>query len=153
MLAHDLCAMIQNGARARIRSVPLPFTQRSLNLSSVLLKHGFLYNVTLGTNDGPSPASWRLAPDATRKIWLDIKYTSDQSPVLRQLNVVSKPSKRIHVDEKDLLLLCTGRRAAFVQPFRTGEIGIVDAGKHGWCEAREAIERKWKGELVARAMW
>ncbi|PWN42773.1 hypothetical protein IE81DRAFT_301592 [Ceraceosorus guamensis] len=153
MLAHDLCAMIQNGARGRIRSVPLPFTKRALNLSSVLLKHGFLYNVTLGTHEGPSPSSWHQATsDGSRKIWLDIKYTSDQSPVLRQLNVVSKPSKRIFVDEKDLLLLCTGRRAAFVPPFRTGEIGIVDAGEHGWCEAREAIERKWQGELVARAM-
>ncbi|PWN96657.1 ribosomal protein S8 [Tilletiopsis washingtonensis] len=151
MASADLCSRLQNGALARLRSVPLPSSRAASSLLSVLLAQGFLHSVSRGSPAGPNPAAFRTAPVPQRRLWADLKYDGEAQPVLRHLNVVSKPSKRIRLSPEELLRLVTGRRAQFVPPLGLGEIAIVDCGEAGWCEAREAIRRGLGGELVARA--
>lgn len=56
------------------------------------------------------------------------------------------------MDREDLLRFVSYRRSKFVPPLAMGEIGVVDCGKEGWFEAREAVRRGVKGgEVVARA--
>ena len=146
----DLCVRLQNASRAKLRSVPVPNTKTNLWITSILLQHGFIYNVTRGTVTGPSAVDWNNAPDVRKRLWVDLKYRSDDRPVLESMTLVSKPSRPLSMTSEELLRWLTGRRAKFVAPLRAGEIGIVDCGRHGWFEAKEAMRRRLKGEVVCR---
>ena len=146
----DLCVRLQNASRAKLKSVPIPNTNANLNITSILLQHGFIYNVTRGTVAGPSATEWNAAPDVRRRLWVDLKYRSDDRPVLESMNLVSKPSRRLSMTNDELLRWVTGRRAKCVTPLRAGEIGIINCGKEGWFEAKEAMRRKLQGEVVCR---
>ncbi|KAI3624712.1 EFM4 [Malassezia furfur] len=139
-----------NASRAKLKSVPIANTKANLWITSILLQHGFIYNVTRGTIAGPSAVDWNSAPDVRRRLWVDLKYRSDDRPVLERMNLVSKPSRRLSMTSEELLRWVTGRRAKFVTPLRAGEIGIIDCGKDGWFEAKEAMRRKLTGEVVCR---
>ena len=43
----DLCVRLQNASRAKLKSVPVPNTKANLWITSILLRHGFIYNVCL----------------------------------------------------------------------------------------------------------
>lgn len=155
MPIHNLLTTLQNGARARIRSIPLPYTKASLGITAILLNHGFIHNVTRGTLQGPSPSDFRSASVASKRLWVDVKYSIDDRPILSHALAVSKPSRKIHLDAKELLLLITGRRAQFVSPLQVGEIAVIrhkDRITHNeeYLEAREAVGRGVGGEVVAR---
>ena len=147
----NFCAALQNAARASIRSVSVPATKDNLAMANILLHQGFIYNVTRGTLAGPSPSDWLKAGLPDRRLWIDLKYRADERPVLEQLTVVSKPSRKLLMDSSELLRLATGRRAKFVKPLVLGEIGLVNCGKAGWFEVKDAIRRGLGGEVVARA--
>lgn len=128
MPVHDILTILQNGARARLRSVPLPYTSSSLGLTSILLQHGFIHRATRGTLASPAdPRAFAAAASspASRRLWVDLKYSTDDRPVLGHARSVSKPSRRIWLDARELLRLVTGRRAQFVSPLQLGEIAIV----------------------------
>ena len=153
MPVHNVLTSLQNGARARIRSVPLPYTKAALGLTSILLHHGFIHNVTRGTLQGPSPAHFLTASEASKRLWVDIKYANDDRPVLSHAVPISKPSRKIFLDSRELLRLITGRRAQFVTPLQLGEIAVVKCrGEEGeeWVEARDAVGRGLGGEVIAR---
>ncbi|KDN40535.1 ribosomal protein S8 [Tilletiaria anomala UBC 951] len=147
----DFCVRLQNAARARIRSVPVQATKDNLSMAQILLQQGFIYNVTRGTLAGPSPATWNKAGIADRRLWIDLKYRMDERPVLGNMSLISKPSRRLVMDTGELLRFATGRRAKFVKPLTLGEIGLVNCGSAGWFEVKDAIQRGLGGELVARA--
>ncbi|CBQ69147.1 related to MRPS8-mitochondrial ribosomal protein, small subunit [Sporisorium reilianum SRZ2] len=146
----DLCTILQNASRARLRSIPIASTKDNLSILSILLQHGFIHNVVRGTQTGPSPVSYTSASPAARRLWVDLKFRPDDRSVLEKMNVVSKPSRKLTMDKDELLRFATGRRAKFVKPLDMGEIGIVDCGKNGWWEVRDAIRRGYGGEVVAR---
>ena len=146
----DLCVRLQNASRAKLKSVPMPYTKANVAISAILLQHGFIYNMTRGSIAGPSAVDWNTAPDVRKRLWIDLKYRADDRPVLERMNLVSKPSRHLSMTKDELLLWVSGRRAKFVAPLRTGEIGIIDCGKHGWFEAKEAMRRNLHGEVVCR---
>ncbi|PWN52992.1 ribosomal protein S8 [Violaceomyces palustris] len=146
----ELCVSLQNAAKARLRSVSVPSTKDNLSIASILLQHGFIHNVTKGTIQGPSPQEFQRSNLASRRLWIDLKYRPDDRPVLESMSLVSKPSRKLVMDDQELLRFSTGRRAKFVKPLEMGEIGIVDCGKMGWWEVRDAIKRRLSGEVVAR---
>ena len=66
--------------------------------------------------------------------------------------MVSRPSKRIWMTREELVRFVSFRRSQFVRPLEMGEVAIVDCGRQGWWEAREAVKRGVEGgEVVARA--
>ncbi|WFD45109.1 hypothetical protein MPSI1_003786 [Malassezia psittaci] len=146
----DLCVRLQNASRAKLRSVPIPNTKANLWITSILLQHGFIYNVTRGTVAGPNTQEWNRVSDVRKRLWVDLKYRADDRPVLESMNLVSKPSRKLLMNSEELLRWVTGRRAKFVTPLRAGEIGIINCGKHGWLEAKEAMRQKLEGEVVCR---
>jgi ribosomal protein S8 len=151
-LPHDLCARIQNAFRARHQKIAVAHTTQNLGILSILLRAGFISNVTRGTVDVPSPAAFNDVGEAQRRIWADLKYRNDQ-PVLHDMELISMPSKRIFMDLKEIRLICSGRRAQTVKPLGMGEIAVVRTKnkEHEWLEAREALQLKLDGEVVCRA--
>ncbi|GJE86754.1 37S ribosomal protein S8, mitochondrial [Phanerochaete sordida] len=152
VLPHDLCSHIQNAFRARHRLVCVPHTTQNLGILSILLRAGFVSNVTRGTTAQPSPEDFHTASDAQRRIWAELKYREDR-PVLSAMELVSKPSRKIYMDRKEILLLATGRRVQRQKPLRLGEIAVVrtDDREHEWLEAREALQLRLNGEVICRA--
>jgi len=150
-LPHDLCSRLQNGFRARHKRIAVPHTVQNLGILTILLREGFISSVTRGTNIEPSPSAWHTVGPSQKRIWAELKYRDDR-PVLNAMELISKPSKRITVDHRELWRLCTGRRAKFVAPLGFGEIAVVktDDDNNVWMEAREAVQAGKGGEVVCR---
>ncbi|THV06097.1 ribosomal protein S8, partial [Dendrothele bispora CBS 962.96] len=151
-LPHDLCARLQNAFRARHQKVVIDHNTQNLGIMSILLRAGFVSNLTRGTLEVPSPDKFNEAPEAQKRIWADLKYR-DNRPVLNNMELISKPSKRVFMDLAEIKLLCSGRRAKQIQPLRMGEIAVVKtrSKEHQWLEAREALLLKLPGEVICRA--
>ncbi|KAI0739485.1 ribosomal protein S8 [Daedaleopsis nitida] len=152
VLPHNLCSHIQNAFRARHQHVAVHHTTQNLAILSILLRAGFLSNVTRGTVEQPSPEQFLTASEAQKRIWGDLKYRDDR-PVLSEMELISHPSKPIHMDLSEIRRLCTGRRVQNVKPLRMGEIAIVKTKdrEHEWLEAREALQLRLPGEVICRA--
>lgn len=86
---------------------------------------------------------------ASRRLWLGLKYY-ESSPVLTKAKMISKPTKRIMLNSRDLGRLVRGRQAGEVKPLtQIGEVMAVSTDK-GIMDARECAERKIGGMPLAR---
>ncbi|KAA1468491.1 ribosomal protein S8 [Dentipellis sp. KUC8613] len=149
---HDLCARIQNAFRARHKSVAVAHTTQNLGILNILLRAGFISSVTRGTIEAPSPDDFHKVGDAQKRIWADLKYRSDR-PVLENMQLISKPSRRIFMELGEIRRICSGRRVQTVKPLGMGEIAVVHTSskEHEWVEAREALRLRLDGEVICRA--
>lgn len=151
-LPHDLCSSIQNAFRARLARVSVPHTTQNLGILSILLRHGFLTSLTRGTIVSPNPGAFPLVGSSQKRIWAQLKYREDL-PVLSEMKLISKPSKRVYMDPGRIRLICSGRRAGVTKPIGMGEIVVVRTfdKENEWVEAREAVALKLGGEVICRA--
>lgn len=151
-LPYDLCARVQNAFRARHHRVAVDHTIQNLGILSILLRTGFISNVTRGTIELPSPAQFLHVGEAQRRIWAELKYRDDR-PVLMDMELISRPSRRIFMDVGELRRICSGRRAQTIKPLGMGEIAVVrtKSKEHEWLEAREALQLNLEGEVICRA--
>jgi ribosomal protein S8 len=70
--------------------------------------------------------------------------------VIREMSMVSKPTKRVWMDVEGLGKLVRGREAGYVRGLtRTGECLFVSTDK-GVLESRECVERRIGGMLLCR---
>lgn len=151
-LPYDLCARVQNAFRARHHRIAVDHTIQNLGILSILLRTGFISNVTRGTIESPSPDDFLRAGEAQRRIWAELKYRDDR-PVLTGMELISRPSRRIFMDIGELRRICSGRRAQTINPLGMGEIAVVRTKnkEHEWLEAREALQLNLEGEVICRA--
>jgi ribosomal protein S8 len=161
MLPHDICSKIQNAFRARHAIISLPHNTQTLGILNVLLRAGFISSLTRGTIAGPSPSQFNspnnskttTTKESQRRIWATLKYRDDQ-PVLHTMELISKPSRRVFMDLKDLRMICSGRTSdKQVKPLGMGEVAMVrtKSKEHEWLEVREALSLKMPGEAICRA--
>lgn len=150
-LPHNLCSRLQNAFRARHYQVSFDHTKQNLGILSILLRNGFLINLTRGTTQSPDPIQFHLVPEAQRRIWATLKYRDDR-PVLNQMELISMPSKRIFMTVNEIRAMASGRRAQFVKPLCMGEIAIIKTKdkENEWLEAREALRLNLAGEVLCR---
>jgi ribosomal protein S8 len=86
-----------------------------------------------------------------RRIWLGLKYY-DSLPVLSEMKLISKPTRRIWMKSEDIAKIVRGRRAGIVKGLtRPGECMFVSTDKGIW-ESRECVERRVGGMLLCRAV-
>jgi ribosomal protein S8 len=132
--------------------VSLTHNTQTLGILNILLRAGFISSITRGTISGPSPEQFTTAKESEKRIWATLKYRNDQ-PVLSNMEVISKPSRRVFMDLADLRAICSGRTSKQVKPLGMGEIAMVRTKhkEHEWLEAREALTLKIRGETVCRA--
>ena len=148
---YDLCARVQNGFRARLSQISLPETKLNLAVSRVLYHQGFISAVSRGNHRG---IDTQYSPTtnlniAERRLWLSLKYFRD-SPVLKQMTCISKPSRKIHCTAQEMRQLLIGRPAGIVKPVIPGEIIIVSTNK-GVMELNDAVKQNLGGAMLARA--
>lgn len=86
---------------------------------------------------------------ATRRLWVGLKYWNNE-PVLRGMNMVSKPTRRVWMGVPELMELTRGNQKGYVKGLRgIGESMYVTTDR-GIMEVRECVERKTGGMLLCR---
>jgi ribosomal protein S8 len=157
-LAH-VCSHIQNASKARLGLTSIPSTNLHLRLALELQRSGFLSSVTRAGLEPPATdtlSQYVSAPVtqtnvATRRLWLGLKYWNSE-PVLRRMEMVSRPTRRVWMDVTGLRKLVLGRETRYIKGMtRVGECLFVTTDR-GIMEARECVERGIGGMLLCRAL-
>lgn len=86
---------------------------------------------------------------ARRRLWLGLKYWQNE-PVLKHMNLVSKPTRRIWLTSEDLGKITRTRESSYVKGLtHPGECMFVTTDR-GILEARECVERRLGGMPLCR---
>jgi ribosomal protein S8 len=109
---------------------------------------------------GASTAKHTLAPErvdtvkvplnaAKRRLWLGLKYWNNE-PVLKHMQLISKPTRRIWLTTDDLAKITRTRASSYVGGLtRPGECMFLTTDR-GILEARECVERMTGGMALCR---
>lgn len=176
-LSH-VCSHLQNASLARLGLTSIPLTHLHLSLGLLLQKQGFVSSIDIGgptpptkhlpplqnasdNNDNTAAATGAPAiPDAaestvtqanraSRRLWLGLKYW-DGDAVLSKAQMISKPTRRIHLGAADLARVVRGKQAGYVKGMtRIGECVFLSTDR-GIMEARDAAERQLGGLMLCR---
>ncbi len=118
--------MLRNALAARHKEVTVKYTRMRYELARVLLEEGFISNFRV---DGEG---------IKRQLIISLKYLDDGTPVIRGLERVSKPGRRIYVGYDKVPRVMGGLGIAIL----TTPAGIVTD--------REARNRRVGGELICK---
>ncbi len=150
------CSHLQNASRARLGLTSLPNNKYNLNLALALHRQGFISSVTrAGPTPPPQESLLAFEPEpvtaanvATRRLWLGLKYWNNE-PVMRNLKSVSKPSRLVTLQLRDLERVARGFSAGYVKGLNLGECLFLSTDR-GVLEVREALEKKSGGVILCR---
>ncbi|KAF7885874.1 uncharacterized protein EAF02_004383 [Botrytis sinoallii] len=147
-LSH-VASHLQNASKARLGLTSVPSSNMILTLMLGLQSSGFLSSVTRGgltpppmdelSTYIPEPVTQRNI--STRRLWLGMKYWNNE-PVLSEMSMISKPTKRIWMDVEGLSKIVRGQDANFVQGLRRPGECIYISTSSGILEARECVEKE-----------
>ncbi|KAF2109297.1 ribosomal protein S8 [Lophiotrema nucula] len=86
---------------------------------------------------------------AQRRLWLGLKYWNNE-PVLRNMKLISKPTRRIWLTTQDLNKITRTRASSYVPGLtHPGECMFLTTDR-GILEARECVERRIGGMALCR---
>ncbi|KAF1933851.1 40S ribosomal protein S8 [Didymella exigua CBS 183.55] len=86
---------------------------------------------------------------ARRRLWLGLKYWSNE-PVLKNMKLISKPTRRIWLTSQDLAKITRTRESSYVKGLtHPGECMFLTTDR-GILEARECVERQLGGMALCR---
>jgi small subunit ribosomal protein S8 len=86
----DLLTRIRNGLRNNVRNVVLPYSNLKKSILSVLKANGYIRDFEAQMQDGRAT------------IRVDLKYGPDGEQIIRHIQRVSKPGRRVYRGVKDL---------------------------------------------------
>jgi len=161
----NVASHLQNASKARLGLTSVPDTKFHLKLMLALQNSGFISTVVRG---GPTPPpahnllSHPTSTDpsapienvtrhniASRRLWVGLKYWNSER-VLEEVQLISKPTRRIWMDVEGIKDLVLGKKHGYVKGLsRPGECLYVSTDR-GILESRECIERKIGGMLICR---
>jgi small subunit ribosomal protein S8 len=119
----DMLTIIRNGCRARKIEVIVPYSRLKTEILRVLLEDGFINNFTLDAKK--------------KKINIMLKYAKNGESVIRNLERISKCSRRQYVSKSEI-------------PYVLGGLGIaILTTSEGVLSDREARRKKIGGEVIA----
>jgi small subunit ribosomal protein S8 len=119
----DMLTVVRNGCRAHKQEVTVPYSRLKTEVLRVLLEDGYVNNFTLDVKK--------------RKITIMLKYAKNGESVIRNLERISKCSRRIYVSKDDI-------------PYVLGGLGTaVLTTPKGVMSDREARRQKVGGEVIA----
>lgn len=138
------------GSMHRTHRVSVSYNPNARMAAAVLLQHGFISSVALGTAQGPDPSGFRALAGSPRAqmLWLDLKFR-DHRPVIGDARTVSKPGLKLYFSPGEMKALLNGSTTRTVPPFERGEVGIVRTGE-AVMSMGEAIMRNVGGEIIMR---
>jgi small subunit ribosomal protein S8 len=118
----DMLTIIRNGCRSRKIEVTVPYSRLKTEILRVLLEEGFINNFTLDAKK--------------KKISIMLKYAKNGESVIRNLERISKSSRRVYVSKKEV-------------PYVLGGLGTaILTTSSGVLSDREARKNKVGGEVI-----
>ena len=120
----DMLTRIRNGARARKERVEIPGSRLKTQIAELLKKEGFIRDYTV-KSDG-----------ARSTLVVQLKYTPDGEPVIRHIERVSKPGRRIYAPVEEL------------RPVKRGLGTAIVSTSQGLLPDRECRKRRIGGEVI-----
>ncbi|KAH7073294.1 ribosomal protein S8 [Paraphoma chrysanthemicola] len=103
----------------------------------------------LKRSEGHRPDDAVPLKPARRRLWLGLKYWQNE-PVLRNMKLISKPTRRIWLTSEDLAKITRTREASYVKGLtHPGECMFLTTDR-GILEARECVERRLGGMALCR---
>jgi small subunit ribosomal protein S8 len=120
----DMLTRIRNGARARKERVEIPGSRLKTQIAELLKKEGFIRDYTV-KSDG-----------ARTTLVVQLKYTPDGEPVIRHIERVSKPGRRIYAPVEEL------------RPIKRGLGTAIVSTSQGLLPDRECRKRRIGGEVI-----
>lgn len=86
----DLLTRVRNAGKAKFNSVDIPASRLKTELAKVMKSEGYIRN-------------YKFIKDGKQGILrIYLKYTDDQDHVILEMQRVSKPSRRVYVQAKDV---------------------------------------------------
>lgn len=119
----DMLTIIRNGCRAKKIEVTIPYSRLKTEILRVLLEDGFINNFTLDSKK--------------KKITIMLKYAKSGESVIRNLERISKCSRRVYVSKTEIPYVLGGLGTAIL----TTSAGVLSD--------REARHKRIGGEVIA----
>ena len=119
----DMLTIIRNGCRAKKIEVTVPYSRLKTEILRVLLEDGFINNFTLDSKK--------------KKITIMLKYAKNGESVIRNLERISKCSRRVYVSKTEIPYVLSGLGTAIL----TTSAGVLSD--------REARHKRIGGEVIA----
>ncbi len=120
----EMFTIIRNGCRANKSAVKVPYSRLHMEILRILLEEGFISNFILDSEKKP------------RSITVILKYSKDGESVIRDLQRVSRSSRRIYVGKDDIPTILKGLGTAIL----TTSKGVMSD--------HEARTKKVGGEVI-----
>ncbi len=120
----DMFTIIRNGCRANKTEVVVPYSRMHTEILRILLEEGFINNFTLDSEKRP------------RAITVILKYSKEGESVIRDLQRVSRSSRRIYVAKDQIPTILKGMGIAILTTSR------------GLMTDRDARKKKIGGEVI-----
>ncbi|MEO0156044.1 MAG: 30S ribosomal protein S8 [candidate division WOR-3 bacterium] len=120
----DMFTIIRNGCRANKTEVVVPYSKLHVELLRILLEEGFINNFTVDSERKP------------HKITVMLKYSKEGESVIRDIQRVSRCSRRVYVSKDEIPSVLNGLG-----------IAILTTSK-GVMTDREARRKKIGGEVI-----
>ena len=102
----DMLTRIRNGIRTRKRYVVVPSSKLKLEIARVLKSEGYIEHYDV-TKDRPQPM-----------LRIQLKYVDGVKSVVTDLQVVSRPGRRVYTKRQDIPLVLSGMGIAIVSTSR-----------------------------------
>ncbi|HJK87776.1 MAG TPA: 30S ribosomal protein S8 [Candidatus Megaira endosymbiont of Hartmannula sinica] len=82
----DMISSIKNGHKSKMVNVKIPCSKHKKDILEVLLSEGYINGYS--------------SDESNRVITINLKYSSEGHPAIREIKRVSKPSKRVFIGAK-----------------------------------------------------
>lgn len=144
------CAHLKNSLNVTMSKTSLPYNRTNLLAAMALYQQGFISSVQRGSTEGPDLVPTDVTPDniTSRRLWIDLKYRNNQS-VINELNMVSKPSRKINLTAEEIKALSSGLRVRNLPPLQPAECVFIEHEKEV-VEIQDAAKRGISGQALFR---
>jgi len=119
----DLIIQLKNGNRVGKESVVLPASNLKEAVANALMRAGFVKSVLRNKKN-------------LRSLEIELAYTSDKSPKINEVQRISKPSRRIYQNSKEIKTVKNGFGVAIIST------------PNGILTNKEAVKQKVGGEIM-----
>ncbi|KAG7665335.1 uncharacterized protein J8A68_001023 [[Candida] subhashii] len=146
----NYCAHLRNCINATHAKTSIPYTRLLLQASLGLYKQGFISSIQKGSVQGPDQVPTDVTSDniSTRRLWLDLKYRNNV-PVIRGINVISKPGRKIYLRSDEIKALASGFPVRKISALEPAESIFIRCGTEV-LEVQDAAKRNLDGEPLFR---
>lgn len=122
----DMLIRIKNAGYSKKPSVSIPYSNLKFEIAKGLLSEGFVKSID------------KKGRKTKRNVLVELSYKESEAPKIEDVSRISKPSRRIYRNTKELVRFTKKRGSVFVSTSK----GIITA--------RNAVKTKIGGEVLFR---